>query len=80
MKQKIEGGWKLYIWDGIRTDYTSGIGFAVARSVEEARNAIRDVCLKNEGRKWEWDCYKGELMEEPEVRELPSGDWISGGG
>lgn len=72
--------YKLFIWHAIRTDYTDGIGFAVARNVEEARNAIKEVCLKNKGREWEWESYRGELMKDPEVREIPSGDWISGGG
>ena len=72
--------WKLYIWHDIRRDYTGGMGFAVARNIEEARNAIKDVCLKDKEREWEWNSYKGELINEPEVRELPSGDWISGGG
>lgn len=69
--------YKLYIWNDIRADWTGGIGFAVARNVEEARNAIKAVCVGD--RKWEWDVYKSELMSEPEVREIPSGDWISGG-
>ena len=76
MKEKF----KLFIWHNIRSDYTGGIGFAVARNVEEARNAIKDTCLKDKEREWEWSSYKGELMEEPEIRDLPAGDWISGGG
>ena len=72
--------WKLYIWHDIRRDYTCGIGFSVARNIEEARNAIKETCLKDKDRIWEWGSYKGELMDEPEIRELPAGDWISGGG
>ena len=30
----------LYVWEGILTDYTDGIAFAVAKSVEEARELI----------------------------------------
>jgi hypothetical protein len=71
--------YKLFIWHNIRCDYTEGIGFAVARNVEEARNAIKKTCLKTEGREWEWSSYAGELMQEPEIRKLPAGDWISGG-
>jgi hypothetical protein len=70
--------WQLYIWHDIRADYKSGIGFAVARNVEEAREAIKNACTGD--RQWEWDYYKGELMNDPEVRDLPAGDWISGGG
>ena len=72
---------KLYIWHGIRTDYTDGVGFAVARNKEEAIEAIKKTCLKTKGREWEWSSYAGELLTvEPEIRELPAGDWISGGG
>jgi len=76
----MKSPFKLYIWHGIRSDYTSGVGFAVARTIEEARNAIKDVCMKDKSRIWEWECYRGELMKDPEIRELPAGDWISGGG
>ena len=76
----IKEQYKLYIWHDIRRDYTDGIGFAVARNIEEARNSIKETCLKDKDREWEWDCYKGELMNEPEIRELPAGDWLSGGG
>lgn len=72
--------WKLYIWYDIRRNYSGGIGFAVARNVEEARNAIKEECLKHEGGKWEWVIYGGELIKDLEIRELPAGDWISGGG
>jgi len=35
---------KLYVWDDVLTDYTSGIMFAVAQSLEEARAMLRDEC------------------------------------
>jgi hypothetical protein len=75
-----EEKYKLYIWHDILRDHTSGMGFAVARNIKEARNAIKDTCLKDKDRKWEWSSYKGELMNDPEIRELPAGDWLSGGG
>ena len=68
--------WKLYIWRGIRCDYTSGIGFAVGRSKEEAIEAIHAI-----SEDWEWESYAGELLTiEPEVHDFPYGGWISGGG
>lgn len=71
-----KGKMQLYVWYGIRTDYTSGIGFAAARSKEEAIEAIH----KN-SEDWEWSAYAGELLTvEPEVLDLPAGGWISGGG
>ncbi len=67
---------KLYIWRGIRNDYTDGIGFAVATSKEEAIEAIHKI-----SESWEWDAYAGELLRvEPEVHEPPFGGWISGEG
>jgi len=32
---------KLYVWEYVLTDYTDGIMFALANSVEEARELIR---------------------------------------
>ena len=72
----MTGKMKLYIWRGIRSDYTDGIGFAAARSKEEAIEAIHKV-----SEDWEWNAYAGELLRvEPEIHELPAGGWISGGG
>ena len=71
-----KGKLKLYIWRDIRRDYTGGIGFAVARSKEEAIEAIHKI-----SEVWEWDSYAGELLRvEPEVHKPPYGGWISGGG
>ena len=68
--------WQLYIWHGIREDWTSGIGFAVGRSKQEAIEAIKAVSAD-----WEWASYAGELLAvEPEVHDFPYGGWISGGG
>ena len=73
---EMGGKLKLYICREIRRDYTSGIGFAMAASKEDAIEAIHKV---SEG--WEWDAYAGELLtNEPEVHEEPFGAWISGGG
>ncbi len=67
---------KLFIWRGIRKDYTAGIGFAVATTKEEAIEAIHKI-----SEDWEWHSYAGELLTiEPEVHKPPYGGWISGGG
>lgn len=67
---------KLYVWNDVLTDYTSGIMFAVARSVEEARATI----LANGGD----GLYSVEhdLQIEPKVYDLdkPYGQFIYGGG
>lgn len=67
---------QLYVWEGIRRDYTCGIGFAVARSKEQAIEAIHKV-----SETWEWNAYAGELLSnEPKIYDPPYGGWISGGG
>jgi len=71
MKKKL----KLFVWENIRRDYTAGIGFAMAHNIEEARQKI-----KEQSEDWEWEAYKGELMDEPKIYDKPYGTWISGGG
>ena len=65
---------KLFVWYNIRRDYTQGIGFAIARTKEEAIRVI-----KENSEAWEWNAYKGDLMDEPKVYEGPFGYWMSGG-
>lgn len=66
---------KLFVWYGVRQDYTDGIAFALAENVEDAREQIRKISDD-----WEWKGYKGELMNEPKVYTKPFGFWMSGGG
>jgi len=66
---------KLFVWENIRRDYTAGIGFAMAHDIDEARQMI-----KEQSQDWEWEAYKGELMDEPKIYDKPYGTWISGGG
>ena len=35
---------KLYIWDDVLRDYTSGIMFAIADSPERARELLKEEC------------------------------------
>ena len=51
----------LYIWDGVLTDYTDGIMFAFADSVEEARAMLLD------GAGYNTDMINEELEAEPKV-------------
>jgi hypothetical protein len=58
--------YKVFVWDNVLTDYTSGVMFAVARSVEEARTALLRECNY---------IPKSDLNEEPQVyalSELPA--------
>lgn len=51
---------KLYIWDNVLTDYTDGIMFAVAESVEEARAMLTQ----------ESSNIGDDLLKEPKVYGL----------
>jgi hypothetical protein len=35
---------KLFVWEDVLIDYTSGVMFALAESVEEARSLIIEKC------------------------------------
>ena len=50
---------RLYIWDDVLTDYSSGIMFALAHSVDEARDLLRADC-----------CNAKDLAAEPKVYDL----------
>ena len=36
---------KVFVWDDVLTDYTSGMMVAIAPTVEEARDALRKECI-----------------------------------
>lgn len=38
---------QLYVWTGVFTDYTDGIAFALAESIEEAQNLILEYMEKS---------------------------------
>jgi len=65
---------KLYIWKEVLCDYTCGIAFAMANSLEEAKQVIRDSVD-------EYYCVDDTVFyKEPEVYEIPYGFAIWGGG
>ena len=63
---------KLYVWEDVLTDYTSGIAFALAESIEQAREAIREKGLS--------DYRMKDLDSDPLVVEQPEGFYLYGGG
>jgi len=65
---------KLFVWYGIRHNYTDGIAFALAYTKDEAIKQI-----KKHSEDWEWESYKGELMKEPAIYDKPFGFWMEGG-
>jgi len=70
---------KLYVWEYVLTDYTDGIiMFALANSVEEARELIRKEDPVAAGHK-ESSSSQPELLEEPDVYDSPAGFTIWGG-
>ena len=62
---------KLYVWEGVLVDYTSGIMFALATSVGEARKLILN----------ESDTFtvKRDLKKEPAVYTTKVGFYLWGG-
>ena len=64
---------KLYLWHDVLCDYTAGMAFAVAHSVEEARGLLVAS-----------EAYWGssDLKSDPEVHELdqPFCAYVHGGG
>ena len=68
--------YKLYVWDDVLTDNTSGIAVAVAETVEQARATI---LAKAEG--YEKKELAKDIAEEPnEVLDLPAAAYCWGGG
>jgi len=76
---------KLYVWEGVLADYTSGIMFALATSADEARNIVFEKADKQEYDKMiaGESFYRGEvyrdLRGEPKVYESQVGFAVSGG-
>lgn len=67
------GKLKLFVWQDVLTDWTSGIMFALAHDAEEARNVILtkypdSVSVSN------------DLSIEPEIYASPVGFAVRGGG
>ena len=69
---------KLFIWENVLTDYTSGIAFALAENPEEARKIIFAKFEKKE--QYLSDTLKSDLSDEPEMIDTKDGFYIWGGG
>jgi hypothetical protein len=65
---------KLYVWEGILCDYTCGIAFALAESVEEARKLVIES---------EYEVNRTHVEEdikgEPKIFDTPKGYVLWGG-
>ena len=69
---------KLFVWKEVLRDYTSGIAFALADNVEDARKQIADKYKKEEG--YMSDELKKDLFDEPIIIDKSEGFYIWGGG
>lgn len=62
---------KLFVWHDVLTDYTSGVMFALAHDVEEARKLIHVNCSY---------LIETDLELQPTVYDAPIGFAVWGGG
>lgn len=69
-------GMKLFVWHGVLWDHTSGIAFALAKTVWQAKKAILDKDDDTK-RHWEGIALDGVM---PKVYTESSGFAIFGGG
>ncbi len=73
---------KLYVWEGVLTDWTDGVGwinmFALAESSDEAREVIKKKAVDVFG----FDCedIAQELKGEPREVSQSEGFFMFGGG
>lgn len=66
---------RLYVWEDVLSDYTDGVMFALAESVEEAR-----AIIMRDHNGWEGGAVHSGLQREPKVCETPIGFAVWGGG
>jgi hypothetical protein len=70
-KKKPLAPLKLYVWEGVLTDYTDGIIFALARSEKQARRLVGKSASYAEN----------EIKDKkPDVYNRPIGFHLCGGG
>lgn len=73
---------KLFVWEGVLTDYTDGVMFALAESKEEAMDLILNKakeCPRMRVNVVPWMEEELELNK-PKVYENPVGFFLLGGG
>ncbi len=73
-----EDPYKLYVWHGVLCDHTAGVIFALARSVNEARQVVIMDALQNAD--WAVKSIEAETAVAPEVYDSPVGFFLYGGG
>lgn len=71
MKRKL----RLFVWEDVLTDWTSGVMFALAHDVDEARRLIDPTFDPSKD-----DQKTSDLKQEPSVYDSPIGFAVWGGG
>lgn len=70
-----DGSLKLYIWKDVLRDYTSGVIFAMAYTLAQARKVVVE-----DAEDWAKESVVSAMSNEPEVHESPYGFYLYGGG
>lgn len=72
---------KIYVWEGILADWTSGLAFALANTKKEAIEILYKKYLKDIKSEGGAELFKNELLIiEPIVKTTKCGFYIMGGG
>lgn len=71
MKNKKAKKLKLYVWEDVLTDWSSGVMFALASSPDEARKVILE--------KTDSPRIAADLQQEPVEIDKPEGFYVFGG-
>lgn len=81
MKKSIKNNnLKLYVWEDILSDWTPGIGFALAKSANHARELISPGWLNRKKDNKLMGQLDQELLQKPQIFNKPKGFSMSGGG
>lgn len=70
---------KLFIWHDVLPDYKSGVIFAMADTVDQARQVVLAQGRKPENQ-WMLRDLAKDIIEEPEVFDEPCAGWLWGSG
>lgn len=59
---------KLFVWENFVPDYTNGLAFAIAETLEQATAMVRENQFKNNGKRWasdDWGDVKVYPLDKP---------------
>lgn len=70
--------YKLYVWHDTLKEYTAGVIFAMARSVDEARQTV--IAKASQDSDWVVRRIEKHTSAEPSVYDGPAGFFLYGGG